>query len=147
MPTVSSIFTARSHASLLRARVMHAHDFGDLIADLEHGIERRHRFLKDHRHARAADLRASTFRRASTRFVSVEVDLAARFDASGRANEAEERERGDRLAAARFADEADRFAGADLEADAVDRPRDTVLGVEVRAKVVEREGAAQPFSR
>ena len=102
---------------------------------LEDGVQRRHRFLEDHRHARAADLahRALVERRE---VLSVEMDLAAGFDPSGRANQSEQRECGDRLAAARFANDAYRFAGTDLEADAVDCPRDTVLGVEVRAKVM-----------
>src|SRR5690242_21899502 len=33
---------------------VNAHDFGDLLADGEHGVERRHRFLEDHRNAGTA---------------------------------------------------------------------------------------------
>ena len=67
--------------------------------------------------------------------LSVEQDLAARLDAARRADQAQDRQRGHRLAAARLADEPDRLARADLEADAVDRAGDAVLGVEVRAEI------------
>ena len=114
--------------------MVHAHDLGDLIADREHRVERGHRLLEHHRHASAANLAHRLFVERDE-VVSVEVDLAAGLDSAGRADEAEQRERGDRFSAARFADEPDRLAGADVEADAVHRAGDAVLGVEVRAEI------------
>ena len=70
---------------------------------------------------------------------SLEADRAAGLDAAGRADEAQDRERRDGLAAARLADDADRLAGADGERHAVHGARDAVVGIEVGAQVVELE--------
>ena len=72
MPTVSSICTARSQRLLRRAGVVHAHDLGDLVADGEDRIERRHRLLKHHRDARAADRAHRLLVERAARFFAVE---------------------------------------------------------------------------
>ena len=134
MPTVSSILTARSHASFFEppwwTRTTSAiwsptvnTGFSAVIGSWNTIAMRAPRISRIELLVERDEV------------LAVEMDLAAGLDAAGRANEAEQRERGDRLAAARLADEPDRLAGADLEADAVDRAGDTVLGVEVRAKV------------
>ena len=56
-------------------------------------------------------------------------------DAARRIDEAEDREAGDRLARAGFADQPEDFAARDLEADAVHRLDDALLGEEMRVEV------------
>ena len=51
---------------------------------------------------------------------------SARPRLAGRLNEAQNRQRGHRLAASGLADEAQRFAAAQLEADMIDRANDPV---------------------
>ena len=60
-----------------------------------------------------------------------EHDRAAGVDAGGLRNQAEERARGDALAAAGLADEAQRLAVADVEADAVDGVDHAAFGAEM----------------
>ena len=104
------------------ARLCDAQRFFDLVADGEDRIERGHRFLKDQRDLRAADaLHLALAERAE--IASLEDDRAG-GDPSGRLHEPHDRERRQRFAAARFADQAERFAGGNREAD-VDRPRGT----------------------
>ena len=72
---------------LLRAAVVNPHDLGDLIADREHRIQRRHRLLKDHRDARAANPAHRLFVERDE-ILAVELDDAAGLDvgrAAGRA--------------------------------------------------------------
>ena len=119
------------------ARV-HARDFGDLVADGEDRIERRHRLLEDHRDAIAADV-AHLLVAQRDEVLSLELDAAAGLDSARRLNQPQDRQRGDRLSAARFADDPDRLAGPDVEGDAVDRARDAALGVELGAQIVDGE--------
>jgi hypothetical protein len=90
----------------------------DLVADGERRIERRHRLLEDHRDAIAADVAQRRGRQAKE-VGAFEEDFAGGHPARAR-DEAHDRERGHALAAARFADEAERAAGSDVEIDAVD---------------------------
>ena len=69
---------------------------------------------------------------------AVEQDLAG-DGASRPLDEAHHRQRGDALAAARFADHAERLAVPDLEADAVDGLDRAVLGEEVRLEALDLE--------
>src|SRR5207344_544713 len=69
----------------------------------------------------------------------VEVNLAARLDASGGPYEAKNRERRHRLPASRLADETDRLACPDLECDAVHGPGYAALAVEIGAQVLDPE--------
>ena len=58
----------------------------------------------------------------------VEADRAA-VNLAGRLHEPENRQRRHRFAAARFADDAQRFAAPQLEADVIDRPHDAAAGI------------------
>ena len=60
--------------------------------------------------------------------------------------EAHDREAGDALAGAGLADDAERLALLDLEADAVDGLDDAVVGAEMRAEVVDLEEGHGPFT-
>ena len=113
---------------------MDAHDFGDLLADGEHGIERGHRLLEDHRDLLAADLPELAVGEVE-QVLAVEQNLAAGLDAPRRADEPQNGEGGDRLPAAALADDAERLAGHHVERDAIDGARDTGARVEVRAQL------------
>jgi hypothetical protein len=96
-----------------------AQRFRQLIADGEHGVQRGHRLLEDQRDRRAAHL-AHLALVEGQQIAPLEEDVPAR-DAARRLDEPHDRQRRYRLAAARFADKAQRLARADLEADVVDR--------------------------
>jgi hypothetical protein len=66
--------------------------------------------------------------------VSFEHDLAV-DDLAGSLHEPQDRHRGDALPAPRFADDAEGFAGCDVEADPPDGLDLAVVGEEVRAEV------------
>jgi len=70
---------------------------------------------------------------------AVEDDFAPRYLAGGRPDESRDRLAGDGLAAPGFADETDRLAAANVEADAVDGADESLVGVEDGAKVTNRE--------
>ena len=103
-------------------RVVQGDDFIHLRADAEHGVERRHRLLEDHRQLVAADLLHGVH--GHLRHVvglavlaQVQADLPG-DDLSLRALEQlHQRKRGDGLAAARFAHESHDLARADLQVD------------------------------
>ena len=69
---------------------------------------------------------------------ALEADLAA-DDAARLLQQAHQRQRGDALAGARLADDAERLAGGDREADAVDRAHDAGVGEELRAQIAHFE--------
>ena len=85
----------------------HRH-FDELVADQHRGIERGHRLLIDHGDLRAADLAQFLFAHRA-HVAAHELDLAA-GDGAVLAHILHDGERHGRLAAARFADDADRFA-------------------------------------
>src|SRR5688572_31827510 len=91
----------------------------NLIADGENRVERSHRLLKNERDLGAANLTHVALRQRQQVPV-LESNAAARY-ASRRLDQAHYRKRGDRFAAARFADEPQGFTGSNLEADIVDR--------------------------
>src|SRR5439155_16742241 len=103
---------------------------------------RRHRILEDHRDVVPTDLaQAPVVHRQQV--LAVEQRLAARDRGPARV-QAHDRQAGDALAAAGLADDAERLALLDLEADAVDRLDDAVVGAEIRAEIVDLEqGHAQ----
>ncbi|MNY00831.1 hypothetical protein D3C86_1333400 [compost metagenome] len=107
------------------------HDgFHDLLADREDGVERGHGVLRDQGDAVAADL-AHLGLGEREQVLALEEDLAADDLALGACDEAHDREGGDALAAAGFADDAEDLARLDLEVDAVHRLDDAFLGGEV----------------
>ena len=109
---------ARVRASLRDARPWTDQRLGDVRADPHHRIERRHRLLEHEADSRAANLPHRLFGKRQ-QVLALEKDLAA-GDAARFLHQADDRKRRDRLAAARFADEPQRFALADLERHVVD---------------------------
>ena len=121
---------------------------GDLQADGERRIERRHRLLEDHRDAVAAIARIRR-RPAEQVLRRRTIDLAAIDLSRRRRDQPDQRERGDALAGAGFPDDRDRFASPDLERHLVDRrhlPR-SVLNRVVRLRTCEKRlGHTRCFS-
>ena len=121
MPTRSSSSIARAARLAPRQPAMQAQRLGDLRADRQHRIERRHRLLEDHGDAVAAD-------RGHRALVEAARDRGPR---SGwrRASpgpvlqEAHDGQCGDALAAAALAHQRHRLVGVDGEAHAVDDRR------------------------
>ena len=111
---------------------------GHLLLDREHRVEARHRVLEDHRDVAAADL-------AHVRLVhrhevdAVEQHRAALDVPGGLRQQADDREVGDALAAARLAHEAEALAAGELERDAVDGVDRPVVGPELDDEVVDVE--------
>src|SRR5258708_6342399 len=121
--------------------LMQADGLRDLLAHREHGIQRGHRLLEDHRDLFATDL--PHLRGGQAEEVLAVVDDLALHDASGRLrNEPHHAEGGDRLARARLADDAQRLALVDVEVDAVDGAHDALVGEEVRLESFDFE---EPF--
>ncbi len=134
MPTALSEFHGLVPARPLGQLLVEDDRLGDLIPDREHGIEAGHRLLEDHRHVVAAHL-AHLVVVERQQVAPVEVDLARR-DLGGRdVEQAHDRQGGHALAAARFADDAQRLAALDRVGHAIDRPDGAVHDVEVGAQV------------
>jgi hypothetical protein len=111
---------------------------GDLSPDRERRVQRRHRVLEDHRDLAPANVLEIVFGQLR-QIRSLEQHLA-RHDLRGRPrDQAHERERRDRLPAARLADDSERLALVDLEADAVDGPDHAVAREEMGAQIVDLE--------
>ena len=98
---------------------MEAQRLGDLLADGEDRVERRHRLLEDHGDAIAAEC-GDLARAERGELDAVEPDAAA-DDASGRRHETQERECQDRLARSALADDAERAAARERIGDVLDR--------------------------
>ena len=105
-------------------------DGHELGADRPDWVEGLPRLLEDEADPSSAE--PAELRRREARHVPALEDHLARRAAPGPRDEAEKRERGDRLPRARFADQGDDLAAGDVEGDAVD---DAV------APEVDREGA------
>ena len=106
------------------------------------GIQARHRLLEDHADLVAAH-RADLGVRERQQVPALEFDCSA-YDGARRRDEPHDRQARHRLAGARFADDGDRLAAPDVEADAVDGPHDAVLGAEMRLQVAHGQKAARP---
>lgn len=91
---------------------------GDLSADGDDGVEGGERVLEDHADVTAATL-AHLLVGEGEQVGAVEVDRAGHLVAAG-GQQAHDRERGHRLAAAGLADQADGLPGLDVEAHPVD---------------------------
>ena len=111
MPTRRSISIARASARRAAEPLMQGQRLGDLAADREHRVERRHRLLEDHRDVVAADVAHFPFGQVE-QIGALEADRAFDDAAWRRGDEAHDRQRGDALAAARFTDHRERLAGA-----------------------------------
>ena len=110
------------------------HDrLGDLVADLEHGVEAGHGVLEDHRDVVAAHLAhlvlAERQQVAPLEHDGPLDDLARRVG-----HQTHDGQGGHRLAGAGLADDADRLVAVEAEAHPVDRLHDTGVGEEVRAQ-------------
>ncbi len=103
-----------------------AQHLADLLAHREHGVERRHRLLEDHREVAAAQLAQFAVLRLQQVLVAVE-DAARRRDDRVLRQQAEDRHGGDRLAAAGLAHQRHRAVGRHLEGDALHRVEHGVL--------------------
>src|SRR5438876_4639217 len=113
----------------------------DLLADGEDRIQRGHGLLEDHRDLFAADL--PHLRGGQAEEVLAVVDDLALHDAPGRLrDEPHDAQGGDRLARTRLADDAERLALVDVEADAVDGAHDALVGEEVCLESLDFE---EPF--
>src|SRR6185437_398644 len=106
---------------------------GDLVADAVHRVQRGHRVLEDHRDLGAAD--ALELVLAGGQQLLAVVAGRAVEGRVRRAGEAEQRHRGDGLAGARLPHDRHDLAAVDLEADAVNRLHDALLGGEGDAQV------------
>ena len=109
-----------------------------LRVDAQHRVERHHRVLEDHRDALAPQ-RPQAVGPAPTRSSPLEQD-AATDDPARRVDQAEDREAGDRLAGAGFADQPQHLAAANVEAHAVDRLDHARPVEEMRPEVLDLEG-------
>ena len=104
---------ARSRASRGDIALVAAQHLGDLEPDRVHRVERRHRLLEDHRHARG---RASSAARAASRpTISVVADEDRPVHGGVVRQQTHHRQRDRRLARARLADDRHRLAGAQVE--------------------------------
>ena len=110
------------HCGRVRATAIavRANNFRDLFAGGIDRIERRHWLLKDHRRLTPAN-RAQVLVTQRQDLTSVKANAAARLDAARRVNQAEDRQRGQRLAAAALAHQRQRLATHDVERHAINR--------------------------
>jgi len=105
----------------------------DLKAHLEDRIQAAERVLKDHRDvlaANVADLLAAHLQQV----IAAEQDLAA-HDPARFVDQAQDGQGGHALAAARLADDPERFPGGQVKTDAVDRLDHAVVGEELGAQI------------
>src|SRR5690606_2493383 len=109
---------------LATIRKVGAPGLGDLLADGEDRVERGHRLLEDHADAAAPDP-AQLRGRHRDEVLALEQDPPGNPGRMPR-QQAEDRQAGDGLAAAAFADHAEALAGADPEAD-ITGDRDKVV--------------------
>ena len=119
--------------------VLVEHDrLGDLVAGGEHRVERGHRLLEDHRRLASAHPAKASFGGVG-QLLAVEADRAAGELAGRRGDQPHDRQRGDRLAAARFPDDAQRLALGGRQAHLVQRRDLAVAGAEGDAQVLDLE--------
>nr|WP_286276150.1 hypothetical protein [Naasia aerilata] len=122
--------------------LVRAHRLGDLRSHPEGRVERDHRLLGDHRDPRAPHVPEPRVRHADQLLIA-QPD-GSRGDPAVLAEEPEERERGDRLPAARFAHEPHDLAREDVEVDALDHGRLGAAGTESDGQPAHREQGARP---
>ena len=110
----------------------------DLAADRHHRIERRHRLLEDHRHGGGAQLPQAAVA-GGEQFLADQFDAAAGRRQRALLQQPHHRQRGDGFARSAFADQAQRFALAYLQGDAVDDARPLRRLAEADDEVVDVE--------
>ncbi|CDN42283.1 hypothetical protein BN871_BC_00130 [Paenibacillus sp. P22] len=126
----------RPRPRLLPAQLAMLHQrLDDLLADLEHRIQRRHRLLKDHGNVVAAH-GPQLVRLHGKQIAAVELDGAS-DDFAGRAfHQPHDRHRRNAFAAAGFPDDAHRFAGPHMQAHSVDGPHRAGFRAEMRFQLL-----------
>ena len=135
--TASSSSMARARAARPASQAVDLERLGDLAADRVDGIERRHRLLQDQADLAAAD-RAHRPLVERQEVAPVEPHRAA-DDPSRRVDQTQDRQRRQRLAAARLADQGQRLAGVEREADARHGGHHAALDGEGRGEAVDVE--------
>src|SRR4051794_4790774 len=116
---------------------MQAQRLAQLAPDRQHRIEAGHRLLEDHADVVAADVAHRALGQRQE-IAALKPDRAG--DLAGRlGDEAQDRVRGDGLAAAALADDRQRLALLDLEGDAVDGAVDAVRGPEMGLQILDVE--------
>ncbi|CUK21701.1 Uncharacterised protein [Achromobacter sp. 2789STDY5608615] len=139
------------HAQRLGARrgrvqpLVQLQRFGDLVAGREARVERGHRLLEDHGHVGAAHaLQRAVGRVDQVQHLAVApAQLHAAVDDAAAAvlHQAHQRQRGDRLARAGFADDRQRLAPIDVERHVAHRFDDAVRSLEAHGQVVDLDDA------
>ena len=114
-PTLRSRSATRSRRLRVRGEAVHEQRLGDRRADRHARIEAGERILEDHLHALAQPRASPSRSSARTSWPS------SRTRAGRRLDQAQDRAAGGRLAAAGFADQRQRLAGAQAEGDVLDR--------------------------
>src|SRR5262249_24546125 len=114
---------------------MRLEGLANLPPDRQYGVQRRHRILEDHRDLLAAH-RPQRPVALPDQIASLEHGLA-RLDPAVPRQQTEDCERGDALAAAGLADDAERLAGGYVEGDAVDRVHRTAARPETDTEVLD----------
>ena len=115
-----------------------ADGLGDLGADAHHRVERGPRVLQDHRDVAAADVAHLGFG-FGQQVLAPEANRAAGDAAAGAGQHALQGQRGHRLAATAFADDAEGFAGGDVDAHAIDGLDEAAAGGEFDPEVLDFE--------
>ena len=117
---------------------MQSHCFADLLADRVERVQRRHRFLENHRDVVAANsLHLAIGQRAQV--LALEADLAA-DDLAGRArDQPQDGERRYAFATAGFANHRQRLARVHLVGDAIDRLDEAGRSSEMCLQIVDLE--------
>ena len=93
---------------------MNPRHLGDLVTDGEHRVQRGHRLLKDHRDAIASNLSHPCIVQCGE-ILPLEANVTSFLDPPRGLNQSQDRQRSDRLAASRLADDAEGFARQDVE--------------------------------
>ncbi len=118
-------------------------DFGQLVADRHHRVERGHRLLEDHRDLVAADAPQGRFLQPEQVYLAAvarhEAGAAAGDAAAGAFDQAQDRQRGHRFAGAGLAHQRHRFAAADGEVQRLHRPVGLGAGAEFHAQALHRQ--------
>src|SRR5207245_9674121 len=112
----------------------------DLAPDRQHWVQARHRVLEDHRDLLAAD--APKLLVGQLQEIPAFESRRPGGDAARARKDPEQGERGDALAAARLAEDAQRLALGDLERAAVDRVDRPARGPELDPQALDLETRA-----
>src|SRR4051794_4681780 len=123
-----------------------AKHLGDLLADGEHRVERGHRLLENETDILGPDV-VQFVACERHEIAALEQDLAFDDAARRHRDQLQDRHRGDGLAAAGFADHAERLALVEGDVDAVDRLQHAVVGGEVSLQALDLEQRRHQITR